>query len=174
MSRPSGVTLRNGGPDDVGALSALEARADELYRAIGMTAMVDGRTPPVEPLAASLRLGRVLVAEDADGVAGFAQWDLVDSALHLGQLSVDPARQRRGLGRTLMDRTLGVARGLFAPAVTLTTFRDVPWNAPFYRALGFLAIEDVRLAPGLAAIRASERARGLDAIGPRLAMMRLV
>jgi hypothetical protein len=28
-----------------------------------------------------------------------------------------------------------VAQGL--PSITLTTFRDVPWNAPYYEKLGF-------------------------------------
>jgi len=51
-------------------------------------------------------------------------------------------------------------------AVTLTTFRDVPWNSPFYTRLGFGTVEDPAL--GLSHIR--EQAIGLDDLGPRVAM----
>ena len=54
------------------------------------------------------------------------------------------------------------------PAVTLTTFRDVPWNAPFYARLRVRVIE--ALSPGLQAIRDHEQDIGYDAFGPRVAM----
>jgi hypothetical protein len=57
-------------------------------------------------------------------------------------------------------------RGL--PAVTLTTFRDVPWNGPFYAKLGFRELSE--LSPGLAAMREHERAIGDDDFGTRIAM----
>jgi hypothetical protein len=53
-------------------------------------------------------------------------------------------------------------------AVTLTTFRDVPWNGPFYEKLGFRPLTD--LSRGLAAVRQHERAIGDDDFGPRIAM----
>ena len=53
---------------------------------------------------------------------------------------------------------LGRARGW--PALTLSTFKDVPFNAPYYRRLGFVDVET--LTPGMAQIRAEHEARGLD------------
>jgi len=72
------------------------------------------------------------------------------------------------MGRALVNAVCGwaVVNGL--PAVTLTTFRDVAWNGPFYAGLGFREVED--LSPGLAAMRAHERAIGDDNFGPRIAM----
>ena len=55
-------------------------------------------------------------------------------------------------------------------AVTLTTYRDVPWNAPFYERLGFSVLDE--LTPELAWIRDHEKAIGDDDFGPRLAMRR--
>jgi hypothetical protein len=52
--------------------------------------------------------------------------------------------------------------------VTLTTFRDVPWNGPFYAKLGFRELR--HLSPGLAAMREHERLIGDDDFGPRIAM----
>jgi hypothetical protein len=35
------------------------------------------------------------------------------------------------------------------PALTLTTFRDVPWNAPYYARLGFVMLGPAELGPEL-------------------------
>ncbi|RUQ46321.1 GNAT family N-acetyltransferase, partial [Corynebacterium pseudodiphtheriticum] len=50
-------------------------------------------------------------------------------------------------------------------AVTLTTFKHVPWNAPFYTRLGFKPETDPRLAQ----ILADEYAHGFEP-GSRCAM----
>lgn len=57
------------------------------------------------------------------------------------------------------------------PAVTLTTFVDVPWNAPYYRRCGFRPLPEPEWGPELARIRRDERVRGLD-VGARIAMIR--
>ena len=48
------------------------------------------------------------------------------------------------------------------PAMTLATFRDVPWNGTLYRHLGFRFLDHDTLGPELAAVRAHETAIGLD------------
>ena len=53
--------------------------------------------------------------------------------------------------------------------MTLTTFRDVPFNAPFYARVGFVEAHDARLK----ALLENEVARGV-AIAPRVAMELLV
>ena len=55
-------------------------------------------------------------------------------------------------------------------AITLITFADVAWNAPFYAARGFTVVDDI--TPGLAALRQKERTVGLDAVGTRVVMRR--
>lgn len=70
--------------------------------------------------------------------------------------------------RSLLDEAIHWAQGQGLEGVTLTTFRDVPWNAPFYSSVGFVEVVDPAL--GLAAIRRDEQERGADAMGRRLAM----
>jgi hypothetical protein len=53
--------------------------------------------------------------------------------------------------------------------MTLTTFRDVPWNGPYYTRLGWSALPAADLPPELAAARRHERDLGLDQ-WPRQAM----
>ena len=62
------------------------------------------------------------------------------------------------------------ARAHGYPALTLLTFRDVPWNGPYYASLGFSPLQDDALAPELSARRDHESELGLDR-DARFAMM---
>ena len=97
--------------------------------------------------------------------------DVVDEAAHVEQVSVDPAFARRGLGRELIDTAASWAVQQGLDTMTLTTFAEVPWNAPYYARLGFSVISEVDLGPGLVAVRRHERELGLDA-WPRVSMTR--
>jgi GNAT superfamily N-acetyltransferase len=99
---------------------------------------------------------------------GFACVEIVDGLAHIWQLSVLQSKGRQGLGRALVKVVCDWAPLNRLPAVTLTTFREVPWNAPFYARLGFRVVEAP--PPGLQAIRDHERDMGDDALGPRVAM----
>ncbi len=57
------------------------------------------------------------------------------------------------------------------PAVTLTTFADVPWNAPYYLRCGFRVLDDAEVTAGLRAIRQREASIGPDR-WPRVCMRR--
>ena len=108
----------------------------------------------------------VLVAGDPP--VGFVCVELVDEVPHIWQLAVHPDHVRRGLGSALVRAVCEWARSERFEAITLTTYRDVPWNGPFYESLGFQTMEN--LTPGLAVIRKHERAIGDDDFGPRVAM----
>ena len=59
------------------------------------------------------------------------------------------------------------------PATTLTTFRDVPWNGPYYARLGYRELDATQVGPELAAQMAREATiPGLDA-SRRCAMLKL-
>jgi hypothetical protein len=48
------------------------------------------------------------------------------------------------------------------PAVTLTTFSEVPWNRPWYERRGYRVLAEAEWTPGLVARREEEAADGLD------------
>jgi len=110
----------------------------------------------------------VLVLVVCDPPIGFACVDLVDGAPHIWQLSVHPDHGRRGPGRALVEAVCDWARRERFEVITLTTYRDVPWNGPFYEWLDFSTMGV--LTPGLLAIREHERIIGDDDFGPRVAM----
>ena len=53
------------------------------------------------------------------------------------------------------------AKGQGVPALTLTTYRDIPWNAPFYQRLGFAAVPERELSPAQRTLFENEDRRGL-------------
>ena len=100
---------------------------------------------------------------------GYLLTEIVDGCAHVEQVSVLPRMRGRRIGGGLVEHLAGWARDRRLPALTLTTYRDVPWNGPYWVRLGFREL--IELPPGLRAIRDAETARGLD-VWPRLAMRR--
>jgi GNAT superfamily N-acetyltransferase len=100
---------------------------------------------------------------------GLALATLVDGSAHLYEMDVLPAHARRGLGAALVDAVVDWARSRDFPSVTLTTFRHLAWNAPFYARQGFRPLTDLQRSPGLARLLTEEAEAGLDP-AKRLAM----
>jgi GNAT superfamily N-acetyltransferase len=105
--------------------------------------------------------GVILVAEREGELAGFATAEEVGQQGFYALLCVHPAHAHRGLGRSLTDavKTWAVSRGY--TSLTMTTFPDVPWNAPMFQRMGFRIMDDSELTPGLLNIRREEIASGL-------------
>jgi ribosomal protein S18 acetylase RimI-like enzyme len=131
-----------------------------------MPAIAAAEPEPLEALVAYRRAGRAWVLVPDDDPAGspvaYTLVDVVDGAAHVEQISVDPGFARRGLGRRLLDHVAAEARGEGRSAMTLTTFRDVPWNAPYYERCGFRVLAEHELGPELRTKREAEAALGLD------------
>ena len=85
----------------------------------------------------------------------------LDDALFIVEIAVHQQWQGRGIGRMMLTRVADTARAMGYPALTLTTFREVPWNAPFYTRLGFCMLDEQHLPSGLAAKRERETDHGL-------------
>jgi GNAT superfamily N-acetyltransferase len=118
--------------------------------------------------------GHLWVAKEDDRPVGFALVKVLEpQTAHLDELDVHPAHGRRGLGRRLVTAVCDWAAGEGREAVTLSTFRDVPWNMPFYMKLGFEIIPYDSLSPALTAIVADEARRGLDS-DRRVVMRRML
>jgi GNAT superfamily N-acetyltransferase len=157
----SGLEIRVGDPSEWDLLREIEATGDEMFEEVGIG--------PFNALEEDDHLDQAEVVLVAGRPAkGFACIEVVDGVAHLWQLSVHPSVGRRGIGKSLVEASCEWAATNGYPAVTLTTYRDVPWNAPFYARLGFRVIDD--LTPGLSAIRDHERDIGDDDFSPRVAM----
>ena len=134
---PDGFAIRPAAADDTVVLHSIEARASLLLASFGYPEI--GRKPwPLDDFAAFLRAGDCIVAADPRGMpTGFAVADEFEGMFWLMELSVDPDFGCRGIGTALVDAIGELARERGLAAVGLSTFRDIPFNAPFYRRCGF-------------------------------------
>ncbi|WP_069169518.1 GNAT family N-acetyltransferase [Streptomyces griseus] len=154
-------------------LRDIERAAGEPFRALGMGEVADDEPPSLGLLERYLLGGRCWVAaeEDTDRPVGYLIADRIDSAAHIEQVSVHPTASRQGVGRGLIDHLADRAGQQGLRALTLTTFAEVPWNAPYYTRLGFRTLAEDEIGAGLRAVRAQEARSGLDR-WPRVCMRR--
>lgn len=108
---------------------------------------------------------------DADRAVGFAVCEHRADHLHLRQIVIAPPLQRRGIGGLFMERVFSEAVKRGCSAVTLTTFADIPWNAPYYRRHGFRDLQNCEMTPELRKDLEAEKAAGMVR---RIAMIRSI
>lgn len=166
------VIIRAALPDELAVLIEIERAAGASFRSLGMDAVADDDPGSVAHLAPYAEEGRVFVAVcETDLPVGYLLLDLVDGAAHIEQVSVHPDYARRGIGRALIEMAEVWARERGLPALTLTSYVEVPWNGPYYERLGFHYLAWDEETQGLRSIRDHERRAGLDA-WPRACMRR--
>lgn len=128
----------------------------------------------MESLRQQQERGTVWVAADQhDEPVGFAVAGEVGGDGYLYELDVDPPHGRQGLGRRLVETVCAWARDVRYASVTLGTFIDVDWNAPFYAKLGFVILREEDWTPALLEMRQREAAAGLP-MAQRVLMRRQV
>ena len=157
--------LRKATPADAAVLPELEQSAGLSFRADRELAwLADAGNLSPERYREIIADGWSWIAEDERGrPVAFAAASREGLELHLWELDVHIEYQRRGTGRRLLQRLIAEATAAGIPAMTLTTFRDVPWNAPFYRSMGFALIGPGELDPRLAGLLAKEASMGMPA-----------
>ena len=158
-------------PTDLPLLAAVERDAARLLVGHAPETVL-AETTSLEDLESAQRQGHLWVALADDLPVGFAHARLLEpGAIHLEEVDVRPEHGRRGLGRGLVEAVSAWAKAAGYRCVTLTTFRDVRWNMPFYVGLGFEVIPPHELSPALRAVLQDETRRGLDP-ARRVAMRR--
>ncbi|MCE5287639.1 MAG: GNAT family N-acetyltransferase [Nocardiaceae bacterium] len=154
------VTIRPAHLGDIAAIQDVEERAATVFAATTSSYAMALPVLSADFLRPQITDERVWVAVNAhQEVIGFAVATLIDGMPHLHELDVVPEYARRGIGKLLIETVTTWALSTGHSALTLSTFRDIPWNAPFYAKLGFTEV--AQLTPGLEALRSQELAVGL-------------
>lgn len=170
-SVPAGYQIGRPRPHELASLPAIEVEAAAVFPREDLTLEARGRGLPLsffEEVASAGSLWGARTIEPAAPV-GFAAVMMLDGTPHLYEMDVLPEHGRRGLGRALVLHVARWARVSGFVSVTLTTFRHLSWNAPFYASVGFAEIPDPQLGSELRAAMAEEAGRGL-ASSKRVAM----
>ncbi|MFI0406947.1 GNAT family N-acetyltransferase [Actinomadura sp. 3N508] len=160
----SGYEVRVARPGDLAGLPGIETSGDAMFAEIGIV------FPPAPTVIEQLigKGGEILVAGDPP--VGFAAVEELDGAAHLEQISVRGDLVGRGIGVRLLAEVKVRAAAGGSPGVSLLTFRDVPWNGPWYARHGFAELPEESWGPGIRSYWDAEVKAGLHALGPRLVM----
>lgn len=155
-------TIIEARPKDVACLAAVELAAARMLVGHAPESVLNDTTSN-EVLFAAQNKGHLWVAIANDVPVGFAHLRVLDpEVIHLEEIDVLPEHGRRGIGTQLVKAVCRWAAANGYRYVTLTTFRHVPWNMPFYARLGFEEIPYTEITPSLRSIIADETRRGLD------------
>lgn len=144
-------------------LPAVERAAADIYPEEVLPAPLRDLTTSIEDFERAQQLGLLWVAVSADSSpVGFALAEDHGGNLHLDELDVHPDHQRQGIGTALVAAVCQAAQEGGYLGVTLTTYADIPWNAPWYQRLDFRVLEPEELSPELIATVQSETEHGFD------------
>ncbi len=136
---PQGYSIARADREEIDTLIDIDLAAGHLFNDTGLIAE-DALSDhvPADVFDTAIEKNHVLTARTEKGVAiGFALTSERTGTLYLDQISVHPDHGRQGLGSALITRVVEEAKIRKFKTVTLSTFRDLAWNGPFYKKLGF-------------------------------------
>ena len=162
--------IRKANDSEFGQLNDIERVADQVYATVGLDVVLGMPNAGLQRLAE----GPVWVAcDDADVPIGFVLAGTIDGFAYIEQISVLPTHGRQGIGSALLATAWEWAKTTPARAMILSTYRDVPWNQPFYQRHGFVEMPPVEWNVEIIAARQLEGEQGHD-LARRLFMWRML
>jgi len=164
------ILIREADPEDYQFLPEIEADAAQVFRAVGLAGIADMQPNPPEYYKTLLEPKIILLAEYKSVPAGFGVAYPVDGQAYLREVSVKQAFSGRGIGRQLVEALIQKAIAQGYDKMILRTFRDIPFNTPFYQKLGFEIFEPDTNWPELTKIIGHEKTAGLE-LKPRVFMI---
>ncbi len=168
----SGYIIRFARAEELTLLAQIERSAAILFIDTPYEFLVNAEPLSLDFVRERFQAGQLWVAVDRDDVVvGFAITREVDRTIYLQEIDVDPKHGQRGLGTALIETISDWAQFHRHDTISLSTFSDLPWNAPFYAKLGFRMLEESELTIGFQQIRRQELEAGLP-ISERVIMDR--
>lgn len=127
---------------DLPFLNGIELSAAAIFPRGALPDIVRTEAVPAETLAAAMLAGRLFVCRnDCGQPVGYAFWQEYGNSALLAQIDVLPQYGRCGRGKALVERIIADVAGAGLRDLYLTTFENIPWNAPFYQKIGFRITE---------------------------------
>ncbi len=156
------ITIRQTQIDDAIKLPAIEQSAGQLFSTLDDLSWIsESGVQRVEKHLTFINQQGHWVAVSSDNEpVGFIMTTPLPESLFIHELSVSQDWQNRGIGKLLIQKVKDEAKADEFDSVTLTTFRHVPWNAPYYQRLGFSILPENKIPHSLQAILNDEVERG--------------
>ncbi len=148
---------------DLASLRVLEHAASQMFLATAYPEIADETPTTIAEFTRWLDSESLFVAVDSDdNPVGYAIAHEMGGDTYLHEIDVHPDHGRQGIGRRLIEfvRSWAAERGF--QRLVLSTFSDVPWNAPYYARLGFRELSVDEISNELVAIRGHEKSVRLN------------
>jgi GNAT superfamily N-acetyltransferase len=145
-----GYVIRRALASDLHAMARIEFEAGKRFAAAGMpdvAAMTREDLFPQDAARQLLAEGSLWIAAHNERPVGFAAAEATDGYGFLYELDVLPAHAGHKLGWSLVNAVEIWAREKGLKGLTLATFRDIPWNRPYYARMGFVEWPREELTP---------------------------
>lgn len=149
--------IRNARLDEVTRVMDIEHAAAQLFVEVNMGEIAAGAGVPQEKLEEAVLESRLLVGKVDQRLVATLLWSVLDEWLFVEEVDVDPAYRGCRYGAAMIAAAKKIAHEKELHGVALTTFIDVPWNAPYYKRLCFDFWDIVECPPALQS-RATEEA----------------
>jgi predicted N-acetyltransferase YhbS len=163
MQHAPAITFRFAGQHDANAIRTIEFEAGQRFFSVDMAGIADAPPMDLELVARKIAAREIIVAVGADATCvGFVMFEPQPARIYVQELDVLTSHAGQRIGAALIEQVAQLARAQRLPQLILSTFREVPWNAPYYRRLGFRDIEEAELDAALIERRDAHIARGLD------------
>jgi len=169
-------SIRKTQHSDIESLAAIERSAGQTFKTFPDLALIaDGSVMSAQEHRHFIEdgLSWATVETASQDLVGFLTATLFSDEFYIAELSVSQDHQQKGLGSKLIQTALNAALALDMKAATLTTFIDVPWNAPYYERLGFVILTDENMPSYLKQILQMQKKEGLP-LEKRCAMRKVL
>jgi GNAT superfamily N-acetyltransferase len=157
------ISIELAGREHLAAIPAIELAASAMFPEADLPMEIRYLVTEDELLHEAQSDERLWVAlTDERTPVGFAMADIVDGGAHLDEMDVMPDFGRQGIGTRLVRTLIDWAQSCDYPAITLITFRHLPWNAPFYERMGFASMAPSEIGSELTGLLQEESKAGID------------
>lgn len=162
ISLSNGYTLQLAKETHIPSLSAIEESVGAMFTPGSIPESVLAERVPRDVFADAVSQGRLLAVLDASQIpVGFAFWQNIGAFALLALIEVSPPHGQKGLGKALVLQVINQVAEAGFQQLYLTTFSNIPWNAPFYQKLGFVLLNDEEQPDFIKDILLEERGKGL-------------
>jgi len=134
-------SIRLANRSDLFRLAKIERAAGKRFSGMGLIDHLLGQTFSPTKLAELIEKRQVLVSCKGSISVGFVVVSVLEKNAYLEEIDVLPEYGGQGHGTRLIQIVIEWAMLNELNALRLATFSEVPWNAPFYKKLGFRVLE---------------------------------
>ena len=143
---------------DLPELPVIAKAASELFPP---ERLVVNKAVSEDAFARGLGNGLLWIVETGGTPVGFLLAERQGQELHLVEMDVHPEHGAQGLGTLLLRQLIDFAEDTGFRAITLSTYDEFRWNAPFYTKMGFDTVPEAQQSPRLRSLVVAEQEAGL-------------